>query len=373
MKKNTKEFFKKHTKRIIYHGYFWQLLFTLIPTALLIYVPMQFSFLDPVTIALENFSLTDLYQKFMINENLRKSNEIYVLDITHVKGRGNIAEVIRELDKVNPKVMGLDILFRQYSDSLSEEDLVLKQTINKLNNTLIYGYRFVSDDGGTDYSYFMPEDHKNLYAGYTNTTIANKHAELLRTFTLSMKMQDSIYDSFIFKIAKLYNPSVKRTTKALNTNYTNTSITVVSPHEISSLLSGKIVLIGLASGYEDLFHTPVGDLPGVVVQAYSIHNLLHDNYIKEVHWIISLFFSLLICIFAIWINNLCQTKFKNIPDFVFNCFLWIYLIVLAFMNIIICFYFKISLPFTIAFISFFFIGVAYELQSAIFYRKKINT
>lgn len=363
---------KIHLKKIVYNKYFLQLVLTLIPTVLLVVVPMQFSFLDPVTKAFKNFSLSDLYQKSMKNEELRKSNEIYVLDITPFRERDEIAAIIKSLDEVNPKVIGLDVLFRQHSDSLTEQDLILKKTINELNSTLIYGYRFTSDGNKADYSYFMPEEHKDAYAGYTNTTIENKYVECLRDFTLCKQIDDSIYDSFIFKVAKTYNPSVKRSKKALNTNYTDVAISVISPHEISPLLNGKIVLIGLASGYEDLFYTPVGDMPGVVVLAHNIYNLLHDNYIKDVHWIISLLLSLVLCVFAIWFYNFCKKTFKIAPLLVYKCFLSLYSILLAFINIIICFYLRMSIPFTLAFVSFIFIGTAYELQKIIYHHKKLT-
>lgn len=358
--------------KTVFNKYFIQLLFTAIPTILLIVIPMQFSFLDPVTKAFKNFSLTDLYQQFMTKESLRQSNEIYVLDISQIKGRDKIANVIKSLDDVNPKVIGLDVLFRQHGPSLSNEDVILKNTIDSLKSSIVFGYEFLSDEGDVKESFFVSGNNKLNYSGFTNSTIYSKN-EVLRTFFPCKNINGTIYDSFVLKIIESYNPNkVYCTTDELMTNYTDAEIKKIYPEDISPLLSDKIVLIGIDNGFEDVIMTPIGNKSGVMVHAYNVYNMLHNNYIRNIHWWLDLLVSLFITGFAIWMCNFIGRRFNNISNFTFSCFLWLYTILMAFINIGICFTFRLSIPFTLSFISFIFIGTAYELQNAIFNRKKLN-
>ena len=359
-----------YIKKAILNRYFVQVVLTVIPTVLLIFIPMQLSFLDPVTRAFNNFNLTDLYQQFMRNESLRQSNEIYILDIANVKERDHIAHIIKDLDDVNPKVIGLDILFEQRSGALSEEDIILQKTIGRLKNTLIVGYYFTPENN-LKQSFFISPESSLKYSGYVNSTVENKYIECLRTFAPRMKVGSTVYDSFALRVVQQYNPEKECSpTGEFITNYTNASFSIIQPEDISPLLSGKIVLIGSASGYEDLFLTPVGDLRGVEIHAYNIHNMLHNNYIIDVHWLVDMLISMLIGGFAIWFCNFSEKKFKKTSNFIFNSFLWLYLIVLTFINICVCHFFRMSIPFTLAFISFVFISTACELQNALYNRKK---
>ncbi len=61
---------------------------------------------------------------------------------------------------------------------------------------------------------------------------------------------------------------------------------------LNPLIRNRIVVIGQDAG-SDYHQTPIGDVPGVVLQANYIESILDDRYLYPVSWILDLFFSLL--------------------------------------------------------------------------------
>jgi len=99
-------------KRIFHIDHLIVAVFTILIIRLLVVVTVNLDFLSPVVRALEGFSMTDVYYKIQNSgENNDYSNVITIVDMTELTHRGDIAEVIGNIQAMNPKVLGVDIIF----------------------------------------------------------------------------------------------------------------------------------------------------------------------------------------------------------------------------------------------------------------------
>ena len=73
---------------------------------LVIYIPLNTSFFDPVTRAFEDFRLSDLFLRLSDRNSMPESNEIFVVDVTSIRNRKAIAETIAEVAATSPNVSG---------------------------------------------------------------------------------------------------------------------------------------------------------------------------------------------------------------------------------------------------------------------------
>lgn len=119
---------------------------------LVIYIPLNTSFFDPVTRAFEDFRLSDLFLRLSDRNSMPESNEIFVVDVTSIRNRKAIAETIAEVAATSPKVIALDIMFPD--DDRSEDNLILMQTLDTIPATIVTASE-VSDDNNVLSSFFI--------------------------------------------------------------------------------------------------------------------------------------------------------------------------------------------------------------------------
>ena len=248
---------------------------------LVIYIPLNTSFFDPVTRAFEDFRLSDLFLRLSDRNSMPESNEIFVVDVTSIRNRKAIAETIAEVAATSPKVIALDIMFPD--DDRSEDNLILMQTLDTIPATIVTASE-ISDDNSVLSSFFTPA-LPQLREGYTNTTMNNTYSKCLRTYTTTITNGDDMLRSLPLQIALAYQPSLRYEKDAEQLiNYSDVHIRKVLPTDISLFadrFKDKIVVIGIASGKEDLHLTPVGDLSGPEIVALSAHTLIHHREITE--------------------------------------------------------------------------------------------
>lgn len=245
-----------------------------------IYLPLNTSFFDPVTRAFNDFRLSDLFLRLSDRESKPESNEIFVVDVTTIRNRTALASVVTEVAQTLPNVIGLDIIFPE--DDRLEENLDLFNAVDMLSVPLVAAYE-VLEDQSLFSSYFV--DGSSIREGYTNTTKNNTYSQCLRTYTTTLFInRDTLY-SFPLQIAGTYKPDLKyKPEQESLINFSDINIRVISPDEISQYADrfrNKIVIIGIASGKEDLHLTPIGDLSGPEIVAFSLYTLIHHREIEE--------------------------------------------------------------------------------------------
>ncbi len=221
-----------------------------------------------------------------------------------------IAKVVENLVSKGAKVVALDILFPEESNSLSDTKLV---------SALAKGETVVASHFETVYENVLKGDtiHKVLteklilpitkIQKVSKTGFANVEPDkdgIIRKVMLYRKYKGEHYDAFNFTIVKTYlgEKNIKNLPKIIYVNYygppeyfdkkTNKIVTTFVRYSVvdiynnvipSSWIRDKIVLIGsTATGAYDHYPTPyTHTYPGVEVHATVIENLINNNYCKK--------------------------------------------------------------------------------------------
>ncbi|MCS7152285.1 MAG: adenylate/guanylate cyclase domain-containing protein [Endomicrobia bacterium] len=219
-----------------------------------------------------------------------------------------IAKTVENLFNAGVKVVGLDILFPEKSDKISDEKLA--KALSKGNSVVAAHFEDVFEniiiDGALQKvsrkSFVRPIPAIEIVAKVGFVNIDPDEDGVVRKVLFHQVHNGVKYDSFNYKIAKIYNQELINVPEEIYVNYygaseyfdtsnnrmlsTFVSYSFVSVyHNVipSAWLKDKIVLIGsTATGLYDHYPTPfIEAYPGVEIHATIIENLLSGCYLTK--------------------------------------------------------------------------------------------
>ncbi len=262
--------------------------------------------------------LNDIVLVSIDDESIKKIGERWPFK------RGIYATFLEQLADTNPRAVGFDFIFSGRSEAL--EDFLLTRAIEKSGRTVLAS--LVDSDG----NYVVP--FKELHSAGRATGAVNK----LLDKDLCVRRSDLLYRDKAGRVVgwpweievaavsaklDLKNPDVtrqgirlraaepakdlqipfydRRKVRAMiNYHFALNDIDavpfwkVIQGKEAESRFSGKIVLVGAVSRtLHDYYHTPLGLMPGVVVNMNFLANLLARDFLKQIPLILNAFFLFL--------------------------------------------------------------------------------
>ena len=291
---------------------------------LLSIITFNLSILDPVADALDEFSITDVFFEIENNkeENIETSDLITIVDMTDLHNRGDIASLMQEIGLHNPLCVGIDLIFEgEKDDSIGNKELV--EAVNNLGETAIYSKKLTDYSGETDkfanrVSSFFTKDIE-VQEAYTNL-VNDMSSTRVREFTATQQEGETESISFPAAIASRFDTTLVSNHKdSYLINYRNVKFPVVKFDEIqekADLIDGHIVLIGTMTEEQDMHMTPLGKMPGIEVQAYSLLTLLEHKDLQELPLWLSILITFVLCyLLEITIDAVprCVEKSTKIP------------------------------------------------------------
>lgn len=249
----------------------------------LLAIPM--SFINPVKRAIEDFSLSDLYYAVDWNtpETPQKSDYITLIDITKMTNRAEIAQMLDKVKLCEPAVIGVDIIFEGCGHD-SVADKMLDSVATNMPNTVFASKLVNYDEANNNFDdmvkpYFVND---STCIAYVNT-VSEAYSTCLRSLSIERKCKGKPAKSFTATVAEKFAKGLLPNNSKLNyfINFRHLDFITIagdSIQENSDKLKGRIVLIGTLSKEEDSHFTPLGMMPGLKVQAYSVQTLIdHRN------------------------------------------------------------------------------------------------
>ncbi len=273
---------------------------------------LNISFLNPIAVAFEDFSITDIfYQMFDATGNPRKSKIITIVDMTELRDRSDIAMLIHEIEDLHPKVLGIDMVFEGLKCD-SAGDNMIRDVAKEYDNT-VYSYKLLNYNRGqytTEvHSFFTPVIR--VTEGFTNFE-RKLYGGIKREISIGQKTMSKIKPSFSLLTANKYAEEqvMQLEDRQFQINYTPTDFNEISYKEISEtpeLIEDRIVLLGATKEEVDMHYTPLGKKPGVVLQAYSIETMINQ---KEIHTA-SIWEIISITFIMVFLTELIQVAYEN--------------------------------------------------------------
>ena len=226
---------------------------------------------------------------------------VTLVDMTELYSRGDIANLFEEINNCNPLFVGVDLIFEGEKDDRVGNE-ILEGAVAGLYGKSVFSRKLIDFDSTEETftnsvrSYFA--DRIDFDEAYTNLN-DDMAGSCIRDFSISQTLCGKKVLSFPAKIASVFDDSVAElTNEEFLINYKNVKFPVVPYNEIdenSDLIDGHIVLVGTMTEEQDMHNTPLGKMPGLELQAYSLLTLLEHKGIKEVPQWLTWVLAFLIC------------------------------------------------------------------------------
>ena len=275
-----------------------------------------FAFMSKLNVA-NDFHISDFYSRVVNEENPKLDENIAIIDIAGCS-RSEIADIIAEIETYNPAAIGIDILFKEKSDSVSDNKLV--NAINSCENIVLATFAGNATSGEYARSEYFSDSisDKNNYGNVALETTSKLPTGVVRNFRFHYPAGNSgSLPSFAAQLVKKAFPDKYAENAELNYIYypgqdyyvyTPTDMTDFGA-EMKDRIKGRIVLLGNYSGNDDLHRTPISEATyGLRIHAAIISTILSNHYVTEIPSYGSWLIAILICTMIILLKLALQTK-----------------------------------------------------------------
>ncbi len=344
MKKKKKRKSTSKKAKFLIRDAFFSTLSSIILIALLSIAIVNISFFNPIKKALTDFNFLDVYYAQEFGNTTAINKDIVLVNVEH-KNRFEIAQLIERVSEEKPKVIGLDIIFKDEKEAFS--DSILSKVLN--TEKIVFSYKFTDS--------VLIENHpifKSEPSGYVNFNF-DERSSVIREFLGIQNNRGDEEFSFSVQVAKKYlgdnwqKYKYDKKLHSLNTikyygNY-NKFLTLDFDDFLYDqekvVLKDKIVLLGYIGNptgnqndVEDKHFTPlnkvtsgksVPDMHGVIVHANIINMLINNDFFTKVSlfWIgiitfLSMLFSSMYFIKADRKYKITYRTRKNVYLFIFS-------------------------------------------------------
>lgn len=351
--------------------------FILLLIGFVVQVFSRLNFLDPVGDALKDIEVTDLVFSKLRGEPT-VDDHIVIVNIGRLDRRG-IAEQLRIINRYEPKVIGIDVLFEGEREEDPLGDALLAEALSEAGNVVMVSKVDVYDEQTDSYKKLEkshPMFSRHAVTGHANLTTEATSQEQYKSSRLFMPkagVAGKEEQAFAVKIASLYDPDatkafLERGNDVEVINFRGNALgseggfgnkffaldvrDVFNENFTPDLLKDKIILMGfMGEGFndvttvEDKFYTPLNpqyagrafpDMFGVVVHANILAMILNRDFIDTMPGRISLIINILLCFFNVVLFSWIYMRFPLWYDGVtktlqlFEVFLLLLLVILFF-------------------------------------------
>lgn len=282
-------------------------------------IAMNFSFLNPVSQALKDFSVTDIYYQALADEPAN-NYAITVVDMTKMYTRHEVAEMLYDIMACNPKVVGVDLVFQDIRDDFEGNDMLVDIASTYDNIVFSFYRQDVYDNKETEVHSFFA-DSLNVTEGFTDMP-RGLYGKMKRKVPLVGESYGKPAYSFSSAVANMYAEEeiVDLTPReAQSINFSPTTFAIVPGDSVMfhpELIQDRIVLIGGINRLEDMHDTPLGKLNGTVLLAYSIQTILDNNEVRNLPY----FWLVIVTLIVVVVTRILQVQYQTVTKKIGNLF-----------------------------------------------------
>lgn len=254
-----------------------------------------------------DYITVDFLQRVMANgKEPQESDYITIVDIGDISNRNEIGKIMESIYSLNPYKIGVDIDFRLPQGCIY--DSLLCAVVENTKDKTVYASAlkdYLYDKNifeSENHSFFADANHTDLFIkglseGYANLK-NSRDRKSVNKFSKCERRRDTTAVSFASKLADENEMEFGD----FIIDYVPTDFHIVTPDAITEeLIENNIVLLGSTSSNGDLYETPLGILPGLVIHAYIIQTIVEGNDIRELPEYLDIIISIIIGVLYIMI------------------------------------------------------------------------
>ena len=239
--------------------------------------------------------MTDVYYKIQNSgENNDYSNVITIVDMTELTHRGDIAEVIGNIQAMNPKVLGVDIIFENEKADTQGDSLLAETCLMSDPSKTVFAYKLKDYDEESKlfkdelHSYFVADN--SVGEGFVN--LIDDPTKSIHKYAVTLPTKDTTALSFPSRVAQIVTGRPVDDERIHTINYKPVRFPIIKYNELDDykdLIAGHIVLLGTTQEEKDKYYTPIGQKSGIEILAYSILSMTENSPIEHAgRWMVIL-------------------------------------------------------------------------------------
>ena len=290
-------------------------------------VSVNLSMFNPVEQAFENFHMTDVYYEMSRGNDIEMNDDIVMVDMVELRDRGEIGQVIQHINECHPRVLSVDLLFPKEGDDVLANAMLLA-AIDEAQEPVVFSSKLLDYDEETEsFTNFLPSFFAAMgdyHFAYGNV-LQDHEGGIIREYTLSQKLNGKPVYSLAYQTVCLYTgekPHEQEINQRLIV-YGDTDFPVINYRDVKKfpkLLEDKIVLLGTYSNEEDAHFTPMGKMPGMKVQAYSMLSYLQNRHIEDMPVWLSILLAFVLCYLSSWVCYWIPRTVPKIDSYVVSAY-----------------------------------------------------
>lgn len=346
---------KKLSKYILLRDGFISTILSLSACYLISLLFFNISFFNPISKALQDFSFLDVYYAEKLDEEKPINTNIILINIEN-ESRAKIAQALHQILKADPKVVGFDIILKDFKKT--QEDSALAKYLK--NEKVITAVILQEEQTISNHPFFRVKNAP----GFVNFNFETQNA-VIREYSAEKRFSKKTFSSFSNQIAKKFLSKKKwkkmmlsekqKVPRVINyqgnlERFMNFTTKEFMDLENKDIVKDKIVLLGYLGSptgntfdVEDKHFTPLNkvtagksipDMYGMVIHANIIAMILSNDFMFKVPrtWIflLTFLFSFLASIYFIWLDRRLKISYRTVRKAVLFVFavlmVWISLV-----------------------------------------------
>ncbi|MGM9679554.1 MAG: CHASE2 domain-containing protein [Bacteroidaceae bacterium] len=270
---------------------------------------------DPLSNALRSFSFTDIYYQILSQTTVPDTSRVVtIVDMTQIYRRGQMAQVLQDIQAASPKVVGIDVVFDLEKDDFEGNDSLIR--IAQDYGNMVFSMKsldFDEDNGGyTKEIHSFLTNYVDVKEGASNVPRGGQYDVLKREIMRRILSMGRELPSLPALVASEYTGRElwKEDEATIGINFSPKVFDVLSPEEVRQhpeLIEGRVVMLGAMYEDSDTHWTPIGKIPGVELLAYGIQTMLEKREVRHLPsfltYLISFFLSLAYCYFIVYFKH----------------------------------------------------------------------
>ena len=272
-------------------------------------VSVNLSMFNPVEQAFENFHMTDVYYEMSRSEDIELNNDIVMVDMVELRDRGEIGQVIQQINMCKPRVLSVDLLFYKEGDDVLA-NAVLLGAIDEAEEPIVFSSKLVDYDEEEKCfetlipSFFAPMGDYTFAYG---NVLQDHEGGIIREYTLSQKFNDKTMYSLAYQTACIYTgetPHEQDVNERLIV-YGDTDFPVINFKDVkkyANLLKDK------------------GKMPGMKIQAYSMLSYIQNRNIQDMPIWFSLLIAFVLCYISSWVNYWVPRLWPKVDSYIISAY-----------------------------------------------------
>lgn len=264
-----------------------------------------------------DFQMSDVYNNVADNRSVRTlSDEIVILPLDGYDRTG-IAEIISCVNTLNPKAIGLDIMF---VDEYEGDEYLIDVIENTPN--IVLPLALDEETGSCAGSYFY-DRISNEHFGVVNLN-AYASNQSVRTYHPTYRCGESTINGFATEVAAIASSESSQNGTEVNQSeiiaypsvefqMVDVDSLMVSQENYRGLIANKIVLMGDIYNTGDYHLTPISSgMPGIMIHAHIVDTIISGKRIVTVSKWISWLIAFLLCYVLICIRLFVSDRSEDV-------------------------------------------------------------